>query len=257
MTHPQRSADAVAGFLRKALAGRVLDVSELEAKARAAGLLAESQRITHSKIFKSAKKSLGIRSTRDGFGAGGKWIWVLPSEAAAPAIPLKSGPERGTPPTGAKSRPERVAPATGTKSRPETAACAKVHLLPAELRGRNVPWDWLDGIAKLDYDRTPTTDIPIHRWRQFVNDCYIFVSSSENWAERATSSVWDAMSLFGCRRTRPLQHFGSAGLVWAICGGRLVELHRDWALIERAEDRSRRVYHRRRPDAANLLPWMF
>ena len=34
-------------------------------------------------------------------------------------------------------------------------------------------------------------------------------------------------------------------------------LHRDWALIERAEDRSRRVYHRRRPDAANLLPWMF
>ena len=105
MTHPQRSADAVAGFLRKALAGRVLDVSELEAKARAAGLLAESQRITHSKIFKSAKKSLGIRSTRDGFGAGGKWIWVLPSEAAAPAIPLKSGPERGTPPTGAEFDP--------------------------------------------------------------------------------------------------------------------------------------------------------
>ena len=55
-----------------------------------------------------------------------------------------------------------------------------------------------------------------------------------------------------CRRSRTLQHFGSAGLVSSISAGRVVELHRDWALIERAEDRSRRVYDRRRPDAANV-----
>jgi hypothetical protein len=35
------------------------------------------------------------------------------------------------------------------------------------------------------------------------------------------------------------------------------ELHRDWAVIERAEDRSRRVYDRRRLDAADVtLPWI-
>src|ERR1700730_17802650 len=33
---------------------------------------------------------------------------------------------------------------------------------------------------------------------------------------------------------RPLDHPGGAGLLWAINGGRLVELHRDWAVIELA-----------------------
>jgi hypothetical protein len=41
------------------------------------------------------------------------------------------------------------------------------------------------------------------------------------------------MALFGCAPKRPLDYSGSAGLVWAINGGRLVELHRDWAVIER------------------------
>jgi hypothetical protein len=91
----------------------------------------------------------------------------------------------------------------------------------------------------------------------FSNDCYNFLNSSENWAERAAQLGWDALALFGCRRQRPLDHLGDAGLLWAINGGRLVELHRDWAVIERAEDRSRRVYHRRHSDAANVtLPWI-
>jgi hypothetical protein len=47
-----------------------------------------------------------------------------------------------------------------------------------------------------------------------------------------------------------------AGLLWAVNGGKLVELHRDWAVIERAPDRSRQIYHRRPPNAANAtLPW--
>jgi hypothetical protein len=56
---------------------------------------------------------------------------------------------------------------------------------------------------------------------------------------------------------RPLANLGNIGLLWALNGGRLVELHREWALIERAENRSGRVFERRCVDAANVaLPWM-
>src|SRR5713101_3563175 len=67
----------VAEFLRDALAGGALGVPKLEVMARAGGLLRQSQSITHSKLFKRAKKALRIRSVRDGFGAG-RWLWQLP-----------------------------------------------------------------------------------------------------------------------------------------------------------------------------------
>jgi hypothetical protein len=52
-------------------------------------------------------------------------------------------------------------------------------------------------------------------------------------------------------------HPGGAGLLWAINGGRLVELHRDWAVIELAANGSRRVFERRRVDMAKVtLPWI-
>jgi hypothetical protein len=75
---------------------------------------------------------------REGFGAGGKWVWILPAQPAAPAADPTSGPEK-------------VKPATAPKFAPKKPVFAKVHFLPAEFRGRNVPWDWLDGIARLDY----------------------------------------------------------------------------------------------------------
>jgi hypothetical protein len=57
--------------------------------------------------------------------------------------------------------------------------------------------------------------------------------------------------IFNCR---PLEHLGSAGLLWAING--VVELHRDWAVIERQQDKARQVYHRRRQDEAHVtLLW--
>jgi hypothetical protein len=65
-----------------------------------------------------------------------------------------------------------------------------------------------------------------------VDDCKRFLSSSENWAERAHQLRWDAMALFGCAPHRPLDYSGSAGLLWAMNGGRLLELHRDWAVID-------------------------
>jgi hypothetical protein len=114
----------------------------------------------------------------------------------------------------------------------------------------------IEGVQRLDYVRTPTAVLLI-RWHLFLGDCHSFLSSSENWAERAAALGWNALALFGCYRTRPLEHLGSAGLLWAINGGKLVELHRDWAVIERGQDKSRQVHHRRRQDGAHVtLPWI-
>ena len=91
---------------------------------------------------------------------------------------------------------------------------------------RLIPSYWVEGVARLNADRPPN-DVPRHRWRQFVEDCNAFLSSSENWPERAHQLRWDAMTLFGCAPRRPLDYSGNAGLLWALNGGRLVELHRD------------------------------
>src|SRR3979411_2596178 len=89
-----RSLEAVvAEFLRNVLASDALGVPKLEARARAAGLLGEGQRITHAKVFKKAKKSLGIRSVRNGFGDAGEWLWQLERQPASPVSkPLAKPP---------------------------------------------------------------------------------------------------------------------------------------------------------------------
>ena len=80
---------------------------------------------------------------------------------------------------------------------------------------RRIPVDWVEGVDRLD-DYRPPTDVPRHRWRQFVSDCQSFLNSSEHWAERAAELGWDARALFGCHRNYPLMHLGSAGLLWAV-----------------------------------------
>jgi hypothetical protein len=234
------STAAIADFLNRVLAGGALAVAELEAKARAAGLLGERQQIQHAKAFKKAKKSLGIRSVRDGFGNGGKWAWHLPPEAVPLVNELPITPEVET------DRQAGPAPIANTPDRPL-----------AQLEVRRTPQqEWRTGIARLDYDRA-LADVPLIRWRQFCEDCYAFLRPSGNWAERAAALEWDALALFGCYRTRPLDHLVRAGLLWAVNGGKLVELHRDWAVTERADDRSRRVHHRRSLNVANtILPWL-
>jgi hypothetical protein len=211
------SETKVTQFLRDALAEDALGVPKLEVMARAAGLLGERQSITHIKVFKRAKKSLGIRSLRAGFGARSQWRWQLPRQSEG-SLKTDSGTAR-----------ERRGP---------------------------IPIDWVQGVACLDPDRPPN-DVRRHRWRQFVADCNNFLSSSEKWADRAAQQRWDAMALFGCAPNRPLDYSGSAGLLWAINGGRLVELHRDWAVIELAANGSRHVFERRRVDAGKVtLPWI-
>ena len=72
------SEAVVTKFLRHALAAHPCGVTELDAKAQAAGLLNERQSITTARVFKRAKKSLGITSRRTGFGAQSKWHWQMP-----------------------------------------------------------------------------------------------------------------------------------------------------------------------------------
>src|SRR6202047_1249547 len=136
MTNRGHSA-VVAEFLQNALAGDALGVAELEARARTAGLLGEGQRITHAKVFKKAKKSLGIRSVRNGFGDGGEWLWRLERRPASPV-----------------SKPVSIEDTYAEALDPEE--------VPADVRARRIPSSWIDGDARLDHPR-PLTDIPPHR----------------------------------------------------------------------------------------------
>jgi len=208
----------VTAFLRKSLAEGAQDVLKLDAMARTETLLGERQRITDAKAFKRAKYSLRIRSVRAGFGPNGVWRWELPCD--------RDGGSAASAITREPVREERC-----------------------------VPVEWVKGVARLD-DYPPPTDVPRHRWRQFVSDCYSFLNSSENWPERAAELGWDAKALFGCHRNYPLMHLGSAGLLWAINGGKLLELRRDWAVIELPVNRSQRTFSRRDVAAGKvILPW--
>jgi hypothetical protein len=235
---PGRSTTAVTDFLRDSLANGALAVADLEAMSRAAGLLSQRQQIQHAKAFKKAKKSLGIRSIRNGFGSGGKWAWLMPPRGAQIEIGAIGNSDLDT----KQQHSVRDGEVSGKRS--------------AASESRWIVQQWIEGVQHLDYVRSPTAVLLI-RWQLFLGDCHSFLSSSENWAERAAALGWNALALFGCHRSRPLEHLGSAGLLWAINGGKLVELHRDWAIIERRQDKSRQVYHRRRQDEAQVtLPWI-
>jgi hypothetical protein len=244
MTYRSDPVHVVAEFLRTELDPGPVAASDLEAMARTAGLLGGSQRLKHAKLFKRAKRILGIRSIRSGFGSGGEWVWLLDKQPAQPNTAAVGQPSAGSAPVAADAPSE---------ARIETPT--EVDLAGAASASR-APLGWIEGVASLAYHRAPA-ELPPHRWRQFIDDCKRFLSPSENWAERAAKLGWDARALFGCHRNRPLDHLGSAGLLWVIYGGRLLELRRDWAVIEHAANGSQRVFDRRPLDAANVtLPWI-
>jgi hypothetical protein len=215
---PSKVSDrAVTEFLRDALAADGLGVPTLEAMARAAGLLRERQRMTQAKPFRRAKDALGIRSIRDGFGAGGGWSWELPRD-----------------PDGRVPTPSPVGPQSVRKE-------------------QVVPREWVEGVARLEEHRPPA-GVPLHRWRQFIEDCRAFLRS-EALAHRAAQLGWDATGLFGCSRN-PLMYLGKAGLLWQVSGGKIIELHRDWGVIDRRVNRSQSIFYRRDVDPEKItLPW--
>jgi hypothetical protein len=102
-----RNATIVTEFLRDALAADALGVPELETRARAAGLLGERQHITDAKAFKRAKKSLGIRSRRIGFGPRSQWLWELsqPNEPCLRTEQPEAGQSLAFQPIGSRASP--------------------------------------------------------------------------------------------------------------------------------------------------------
>ena len=186
---PSRRSDVlVTEFLRDSLAGGALGVTQLEVMARAVRLLGERQRIAHAKVFKRAKKVLGIKSVRNGFGDGGEWLWRLERPPASPVSKPVSIED-----TYAEGLPEEI---------------------PADVRARRIPSSWIDGVARLEH-HPPFSGIPPHRWRQFLNDCNTFLTAGENWAARAAELGWNAATLFGCRRGPVLSRI----LVVPVCYG--------------------------------------
>jgi hypothetical protein len=232
-----------ASFLAQTLAGGALAVVEIEARARSAGLLGDRQRITNAKAFKGAKKKLKVRSVRLGFGRRGEWFWELPSspktlliETVADHVPKMAD----------------LVVYGEDHSRPEQDR----HANPGAddgVEGDPVPPDWRTGVAALCLAQAPR-DVPAHRWQVFVTDCHRFMNSSEQWPERAAKLGWDAVSLFGCRSVRPVDHLGCAGLLWHLAGGKIIRLHEDWAMIAAANG-AERFFHRRPVDPSVGLPW--
>jgi hypothetical protein len=51
-------------------------------------------------------------------------------------------------------------------------------------------------------------------------------------------------------------YLGKAGLLWQVSGGKIIELHRDWAVIDRPVHRSQSIFYRRDVDPEKItLPW--
>jgi hypothetical protein len=256
----------VVAYLQGALAGGAVAVTDLTLRARSAALLGERQHITHAKAFKRAKRALGIKSVRDGFGEEGEWFWELPAQACLPVsepteqrltedvlaqVTNAEGQSDPTRTSEMESADVLVPPSPAPNF--AISGVLKTSSLP---RGSNlVPSAWSTGVASLEYDRAPA-DVPLHRWRQLIDDCTRFLDPRGGWAERATQLGWDTIGLFGCHPTRPLMYLGNAGLLWVINGGRIVELHRGWAVVEHPTTGSRRNFDQRCPATAVVaLPW--
>jgi hypothetical protein len=75
-------------FLKDILSGGPMDVLEVERQARAAALLEDDKRLSKSKAFRDARNELGIKSTRDGFGPGSRYVLELPGAPWAPEDPM-------------------------------------------------------------------------------------------------------------------------------------------------------------------------
>jgi hypothetical protein len=130
---PIRPSAVITDFLNHALAAGASAVGELEAEARAMGLLGERQQIQHAKAFKNSKKALGIRSIRNGFGSGGKWAWLMPLQAAKTEIASM-----------ANSHLEANEP----QSIGELADAP-----PALSESCGIVQQWIEGVQRLDYVR--------------------------------------------------------------------------------------------------------
>ena len=120
-----------------------------------------------------------------------------------------------------------------------------------EFDGR-APQAWAEGLARLDPAKPPAGISP-KRWLRFIDDCGRFLDSG--WAARAVALGWGPLDLFGCDRERPFARVDHQGLLWLVNGGRILELHRDRAIIE-TQGGARQCYRRRPVEVGRLvLAW--
>jgi hypothetical protein len=91
------------------------------------------------------------------------------------------------------------------------------------------PRRWAEAFALLDPARPPR-GVPTSRWVQFMDDCGRFLD--EGWASSAEDLGWGPLDLFGCDRERPCARVDHRGLLWVVRGGRILELHRDRAILK-------------------------
>jgi putative DNA primase/helicase len=80
----QTSKADAAEFLSDVLAHGPRDVLEVESLARAATLLGADKPLRQNKAFREARKSLGVVTTREGFGPGARYVLSLPGAPCAP-----------------------------------------------------------------------------------------------------------------------------------------------------------------------------
>lgn len=71
-------AEEAEKLLREILARGRMVVQDIEAEAKAAGMLGATKEIRASKPFRTAYERLGVVHERDGFGPGTKYYWRLP-----------------------------------------------------------------------------------------------------------------------------------------------------------------------------------
>jgi hypothetical protein len=90
--------------------------------------------------------------------------------------------------------------------------------------------EWAEALARLDPSTAPGR-ISLERWQRFIDDCGRFLD--DGWAARAAAFGWGPLHLFGCDQKRWYARLDHKGLLWEVNGGRVVELHRDRAIIER------------------------
>jgi len=113
-----------------------------------------------------------------------------------------------------------------------------------------IPREWAEGFARLEPNRPPG-DVPLRRWRTFVDDIGLFLDGG--WAATAAALGWGPGELFGCDRDHPFARLDSAGLLWLLNGDTLVALSSEIAVIERVTG-ARQTYRRRPPRDGEVSP---
>jgi putative DNA primase/helicase len=91
--------DEAADFLRSVLSAGPMAVADIEAEARAAGLLGRESPIGQNKTFRDARKELGVASSRDGFGPGSRYVLSLPDGPWMPKNSMDAPLEKRAPMT--------------------------------------------------------------------------------------------------------------------------------------------------------------